>query len=93
MLDGPLDQALPGREIHDVVLVDPRRAEQQRHRVHLLGLRLVLDQLDQVAAVDHRAGRGRHVDADLEPGAVDGGPATVVPEVAQHVLRAPDQAI
>ena len=45
----------PGREVHHVVLVDPRRAAQQRDRVHLLGLRLVLDQLHQVVAVDDLA--------------------------------------
>ena len=43
VLDGPLDEAAAGREVHDVVLVDPRRAGQQRDRVHLLGLRRVLD--------------------------------------------------
>ena len=94
MLDRPLDQALTGSQIHDVVLVDPRRAEQQRHRVHPLDLRLVLDQLDQVAAVDDRTGGGGHVDADLEAGGVDlRGPASVVTQVAQHVLRAPHQAL
>src|SRR5690242_21290836 len=31
--DRPLSEALPRREIHDVVLVDPRRAEQERDLV------------------------------------------------------------
>ena len=35
VLDGPLDEALARSQIHDVVLVDPRRAEQQRNRVRL----------------------------------------------------------
>src|ERR1035437_5308978 len=39
----PLDEALVGRQVHDVVLVDPRRTEEQWHVVDLLGLGLVLE--------------------------------------------------
>ena len=35
VLHRPLDEAALRRQIHDVVLVDPRRAAQQRHLVHL----------------------------------------------------------
>ncbi len=94
MLDRPFDQTPSGREVHDVVLVDPRRAEQQRDRVHAFELWLVLNQLDQVAPVHNRAGRSGHVHADLESGRVDlRGPTTVVFEVAEHVLHALDQAL
>ena len=93
VLDGPLDQALPRREVGDVVLVDPGRAEEQRGLVDLLGLGLVLDQLDQRRAVDHLARGDRHVHAELEAAGVDlRGPAPVVPQVREHVLRAPRQA-
>ena len=88
VLHRPLDQALPGRQVHDVVLVDPRRAEQQGHRVHSLDLWLVLDQLDQLAPVHDCAGSSGHVHAYLIAGAVDlRRPSAVVAEVGQHVLR------
>ena len=59
VLDGPLDEAAARREVHHVVLVDPRRARQQRRGVHLLGLRLVLQQLHEVVAEHHLRGRAR----------------------------------
>ena len=48
----------PGREVHHVVLVDPRRAAQQRPGVHLLGLRRVLDELHELVA-EHDLARRR----------------------------------
>jgi hypothetical protein len=62
--------------------------------VHLLALGLVLDQLDEVAAVDHGTGRGCHVHPDLEAGGVHlRGPAAVVPDVVDHVAQAAHQAL
>jgi hypothetical protein len=94
VLDGPLDETFARCQIHDVKLVDPRRAEQQRNRVRLRSLGRVLDQLDEVAAVDHASRRGSHVDADLESGAVDlRRPPTVVAKIVQPVLEAPADAL
>jgi hypothetical protein len=61
-----LDHAPAGADVHDVVFVDPRRDDDDGDAVDLLGLRRVLDQLDQLVAVDHLAGGERQVDADLE---------------------------
>ncbi len=93
VLHRPLDEAAPGRQVHDVVLVDPRRAAQQRDLVYLLGLRQVLEDLDQVAAVHHlRRGAGE-VAADLERAGVHlPGPAVVVQHVVDEVAPAVDEA-
>jgi hypothetical protein len=74
--------------------VCPCATEEQRDRVHPTSRRRVLDQFDEVAAVDHGAwGRG-HVHADLEARAVDlRGPTAVVPHVVRKVLDAADQAL
>ena len=64
--DGPADEGFLRVEVEDVELVDPGRHDQQRPLQHRLGRRRVLDQLDQVVAEDHLAGRGRDVLADLE---------------------------
>ena len=58
------DQRVLGPEVEDVVLHDPGRDDQDRLRPDLLGRRAVLDQLHEVVAVDHVAGRHRHVPAD-----------------------------
>ena len=47
-----LDHAAARRDIHDVVLVDHRRHQQQRDGVYLLRLRGVLDQFEYLTAVD-----------------------------------------
>ena len=94
VLDGPLDETLARCQIHDVELVDPRWAEQQRNRVRLRCLWRVLDQLDEFAAVDDASRRGSHVDADLESGTVDlRRPSTVVAKIVHHVLEAVDDAL
>ena len=60
VLDRPLQEAAARRQVHDVVLVDPRRAGQQRDRVHLLSLRRVLDQFHELVPEHHLAlGRGQ----------------------------------
>jgi hypothetical protein len=58
--DGPFDQAASRGQIHDVVLVDPRWAEQQGNVEDARRLRRVLDEFDQLAAVDHLPRRHRH---------------------------------
>ncbi len=63
----PADEALFRVEVEHVVLVDPRRHDQQRAFQHGLRRRRVLDELDQLVAEDHLAGRRRYVDADVEP--------------------------
>ena len=69
--DEVLDHAAAGRQVEDVVLVDRRRDEQQRHLAHLGRRRLVLDQLEDLGAQHHRAGGGGEVAADLEALGVD----------------------
>ena len=54
------------RQIQDVVLHDARGHDQHRLGQHLLGLRAVLDQLDQVVAEHHLARCARHILADGE---------------------------
>src|SRR5207249_344546 len=71
VLDSPLEERAARCEVHDVVLIYPRRAGQQRHRVHLLGLRRVPDQLHQLVAVHDRSRGGAEVLADLEAAGVD----------------------
>ena len=49
-LDQMLDLAPPGREVHDVELVDHRRHEEDRNLPHLRARRLVLDELEALVA-------------------------------------------
>src|SRR4029077_19142963 len=94
VLDRPLETPCSRWQIHDVKLVDPRWTEQQRHRIRLRRLWRLVDQLDEVAAVDDASRRGSHVDADLESGAVDlRRPATVVAKIVHPVLEAIDDAL
>src|SRR5665213_1125523 len=81
----PLDEALVRRQVHDVVLVDPRRTEEQWHFVDLLGLGSVLDEFDQLVAKDNGPGRRGEVDADLEARTIGlAWPATVIAHVVEH---------
>ncbi len=91
--DRPLDEAAPWREVHDVVLVDPRRAGQHRHGADLRRLRRVLDQLHQLIPEHHLAGGGREIPADRERARVDlaGAPA-VTQQVVEEVASACRQA-
>ena len=93
VLYGPLDEAALRRQVHHVVLVDPRRAAQQRRRVHLLGLRLVLQQLHEVVAVDDLGRRRGQVAAHGEPAGVDlARLALVVQHVVDERARPLDEA-
>ena len=89
----PFDQAALRREIENVVLVDPRRCRQNRNLVHLLGLRDVLDQLDQIVAVDDLARGRRKIVTDGERIHVDlHRPPTPIGEVVEREPRAAQQA-
>ena len=70
LVDGVLDEAVLRLQVQDVELVDPGRHDQERAFVDLLGCRRILDELHQLVLVDHLAGRGRDVLADLEGGLV-----------------------
>ena len=83
----PADQRIPRREVEDVVLHDPGRDDQHRLGEDGLGRGGVLDQLDQVVAVDHLARGDRHFVAGAEGlgarrGRAGRGPAQVVDPVA-----------
>ena len=93
VLHGPFDEAALRRQIHHVVLVDPRRTAQQRCGVDLRRLRLVLDQLHELVAVDDLARRRRDVLAEDERGGVDlPRSAAVGPHVVDEVLGAVEYA-
>jgi hypothetical protein len=64
--DRILGEAALRREVHHVVLVDFGRDQHHRPFIHLRGRRLVLDQLDQLAAMHYCARRHREIAADLE---------------------------
>lgn len=59
----------------------------------LLGCRLVLNQLNQVVAIDHLARRGGHIGAESERSGINLlGPPAVSDEVVDHVAHAPQHA-
>ena len=88
VLLGPLDEAASGGQVHQVVLVDPRRGDEQRDLVDRLGLGFVLDQLHELVAENHLAGRGGQVAAHLEGARVHlAGPTAVVHHVVDEVLE------
>ena len=62
----PADEGLPRIEIQDVVLVDPRRNDEQGEFRHRLCRRLILDELHDLVLVNDLAGRGGHVAPELE---------------------------
>ena len=89
----PLQEAAAGRQVHDVVLVDPRRAGQHRDRTDLGRLRRVLDELHQVVLEHDLARGGGEVFADPERPGVDlARPAAVVEHVVDEVAGPGDQA-
>ena len=73
LAEQPLGHAPSGRDVKDVVLVDRRRHEQQRHLIDLLGGRPVLDQLEHIGPQHHRSGRDGEISSDLELAHVDAG--------------------
>jgi hypothetical protein len=55
MADSPLDEAPSWGEVHDVVLVGPRGAHQERVLVDLVSLRRVLDEFHELVAENDAA--------------------------------------
>ena len=87
-----LDQAALLGEVDDVVLVDRRRHDEQRHPAHLRRLGGVLDQLEHVGAEHDRARGHRQVGADLERVRLDHrGHPWCGGEVARETTAAVDQ--
>ena len=86
--------ALFRRQVEYVKLVDLRRYHQQWALMHLLSDRLVLDQLQQIVAENHRTIGGGQAFADLEGVHVDlAGHAAVVDHVLGQVRQAVEQAL
>ncbi len=89
LADQVADQRVPRRQVEDVVLHDPGRHDQDRLRDDLLGLRLVLDQLEQPVLVHHLPGRNGDVlahDEFLE--ALRQFAAALAPHVLGQVVHA-----
>ena len=92
----PAHQAVIGSQVGDVELVDPRREQQQRDLVHLLGGRGELQQLQDVVLVDDLARRCGDILADLEllhVGLADGQLAAAAGQVLGEVLHPAHQAL
>ena len=66
LIDQVPDQRVLGREIQDIIFHDPRRHDQHRFGVDGFGGRCVLDQFDQMIAIDHIARGDGQVAADLK---------------------------
>ena len=96
LVHGPPDEGIALPQIEDVVLVDPRRNDEQRPPVHLLRGRRVLDQLEELVLEDHLAGGDRDVLAELEGvlvGHADAQLAAAAPEVVEQVVQALQQVL
>ncbi len=92
-LQRELHDALLGRQVEDVELVDLRRRDEERTRVDPAARGPVLDQLHHRIAVYDRAGRRREVPTDGELRAVHlGGQAAVPRQVGDEVLEAAREA-
>jgi hypothetical protein len=66
VLNQVLDHAAAGCQVQHVVLVDGRRHDEQRYLPDLIGLRPVLDQLQDLGAQHHCSRRDGDVAAHLE---------------------------
>jgi len=83
-----LEQALARRQIRDVVLVDHLRDQQHRGLAHLVGLRVVLEELVHLGARHDGTGCGGEVLADGEARGVHGrGQYRAGPEVLEEVAQ------
>ncbi len=91
--DGVLDEAAPGRNVGDVELVDLRRDRDERSRKRHVATSCVLDEFEDVAAMDDRARGDREVLTDGERSRIDRRrhPA-VVAHVVGEVPESGDQA-
>ena len=91
LANGPLDKGILLPEIEDVVLVDPRRHDQQRAPGDRLGRGVELDQLHQIVAENHLAGADGDVLADLEGvfvGHADIEPSRILIQILKKILQA-----
>ena len=96
LLDDPLYQTVLRLQIQNVELVDPGRKDQQRGFVHLLGLGLVLNQLEHAVAEHHLALGRADIAADLERLAIrqrDQQLAFVALQIGDQVFQPLDQAL
>ena len=66
LADGPADVGVLGLQIENVIFVDARGHDQERPPADPCRRRRVLQQLDQIVAEDHAAGRHREVAPDFE---------------------------
>ncbi|PAV67074.1 hypothetical protein WR25_24996 [Diploscapter pachys] len=92
LLHRPADEAFLGRQIEDVIAVDPGRKDHQRRRQHVRCRRRVLDQLVQGGALHHLARRHRQVAPHLER-AVTGVGQLPLADVGEHVFHAVEQVL
>src|SRR5262249_53159393 len=91
---GELNNALFGRKIEDIELVDLRWRDQERPLVNLMSEGLILDELHNRAAIDDRTGRGRQISTHAEFPRIDlGRQATVMDEVGDKILYAVHEAL
>ena len=84
-----LDQRVARAEIEQVILVDAWRHEQDRRLFHLICLRRVLNELDQLVLENHGPGCDGQVASDFESGLVDPGDPALLQIVDQilHTVR------
>ncbi|OIQ66075.1 hypothetical protein GALL_523610 [mine drainage metagenome] len=85
-------QRVVGLQVEDVVLVDRRRHEQQRPRMHFRGERPIVDELEQRVLEHHIALGGRDIAPDLEDRLVRLGHAALF-QVIEPVLHAEAQTL
>ena len=96
LVEAPFHQRVLFPQVEDVVLVDPRRNDEQRPLMHLLRGGLVLDELHQIGLPDHLAGCGRDVDPQLESVRIGHGNTqlSAAPlDVLQQIVQAFDQVL
>ena len=91
LADGVADEGVLGLQVEDVELVDARRHQQKRLFVHLVGERLVFDELEILVLEHHRAFGGGDVFADFEHALV-GHRHVALLGVVQHVGQTLGQA-
>ena len=95
LLDEPAHHRVLRLEIEDVVLVEPRRHDEQRPARDALRRGRVLDELHQVVLPDDLAGRDGEIHADFEGRLVrhaDSQPSARGIDVVQQVERAAHEA-
>src|SRR5215831_19819769 len=93
-LQGELNDALFGRKIEDIELVDLRRRDQERPFVNLMSNGLILDELHDRAAIDDRTWRRRQISTHAEFPRIDlGRQTTVMDEVGDKIFDAVNEAL